>query len=180
MDLSFLCVWWYTMYMETFCTSFPPICNKTCRVVILGSMPGAASLSAQGYYAHKQNSFWPILFALWDVPLPQSYQEKIRHALLHHVAIWDVIATCTRKGSGDAAIRDATINDFSAFFAGCPDIHTVFHNGKLSQRLFAQHAPSFAAEKRCITLPSTSPAYAVPFADKLSAWQIVRESAERK
>lgn len=163
------------------CASFPPVAAPACRVLVLGSMPGVASLRAQQYYAHPRNAFWPVLYALWDAGSPpEAYDAKLAHALSHRIAIWDVAQTCLREGSSDASIRDAKVNDFASLFDTCPDIHTICFNGRLAQTLFEKMAGSLAGTRQLIPLPSTSPAYTMPFDDKLAAWCALREAAEKE
>lgn len=167
--------------MEAFCSSFPPVSAPACRVLVLGSMPGVASLRAAQYYAHPRNAFWPVLYALWDAGPPAArYEDRLTFALAHHVAIWDVAQTCIREGSSDAAIRDAVANDFAALFAQCPQVHTLFFNGRLAWSLFERLALDTAAGRPRVLLPSTSPAYTLPFAQKLAAWRVLREAAEQE
>lgn len=169
----------YNVDMEL-CTSFGAIVSPACRVLVLGSMPGIASLRAEQYYAHPRNAFWPILYALWDEKPSADYDERLGFALLHRVAIWDVAHTCLREGSSDASIRDVVPNDFAALFARFPAIHTIFHNGQLSRSLFDRLAKDTAAGRARILLPSTSPAYTMTYENKLAAWQSVRRAAEQE
>lgn len=144
-------------------------------------MPGVASLRAAQYYAHPRNAFWPVLFALWGArPDGVDYAGRVGFALRHRVAIWDVAHTCLREGSSDASIRNAIPNDIDALLQTCPDIHTVFFNGRQAQAMFQRFHPGLRGRRALALLPSTSPAYTLPFDEKLAAWRAVREAAEQE
>lgn len=151
-------------------TGLPPVLDRTTRVLILGSFPGEKSLSAQQYYAHPRNQFWPLLSAVLTenlVDLP--YHARLARLLEHRIGLWDVIAACERKGSLDTAIRNAETNDFDALKQRCPQLARVCFNGKTSGKL----APEFAdAGFETLVLPSSSPANAqFSFEQKLVLWQ---------
>ena len=140
------------------------------RILILGSMPGVASLRAQQYYGHSQNAFWKILGELWGLPLAQRpYAERVQALRAHGLGLWDVYASCEREGSLDSAIRDPQPNDLAALVAGLPDLRGIAHNGGESartMRLTRQLGPPV------FRLPSTSPANASwSFERKLDAWR---------
>ncbi len=157
---------------------FPPIASPDARVLILGSMPGRASLAAGQYYAHPRNAFWPIMGALLGLDPALPYPERAARLAAAGVALWDVLHACTRPGSLDAAIdRDsAEHNDLAAFFAAQPGIRHVFFNGAAAAALFRRHG-QLPAGTTGTRLPSTSPAHAGrSFADKLAAWQAVADA----
>lgn len=158
--------------------SFPPIAGASARLLILGSMPGLASLRAGQYYAHPRNQFWPIMSELLGRSLPPfTYPERVRSLLDADIALWDVLQSCNRPGSLDADIaRDSiVVNDFAAFFRRHPGIDRVYFNGAAAEKLFLQHGlPQLKrhAQPHCQRLPSTSPAYAaLDFKHKLNAWR---------
>lgn len=158
--------------------SFVPIARADARVLVLGSMPGVASLSANAYYAHGRNAFWPIMGALFGFDPALPYAQRVAALLAARVAVWDVLQSCTRAGSLDAAIeRDSEVaNDFPGFLRRHPEITGVFFNGGAAEAAFRRHVlPLPALQGRplpMIRLPSTSPANAsFSFERKLAAWQ---------
>ncbi len=160
---------------ETRLTGLPPVATPEARVLVLGSMPGAASLAAQAYYAHPRNAFWPIMGALAGADPSLSYAERLARLRAAGIALWDVLAHCVRPGSLDADIAaDSMVpNDFARFFAAHPRVRLVAFNGATAAQAFARHAratlPTGVASVR---LPSTSPAHAaLRLDDKRSAWQ---------
>ena len=58
--------------------SFPPIEDASAHTLILGTMPGAASLAARQYYAHPRNAFWSILGELIGFDPRIDYLERTR------------------------------------------------------------------------------------------------------
>ena len=150
----------------------PPVLAADARVLILGSFPGEASLAARQYYAHPRNHFWPILGALLDEPLVTlDYAARLARVRAHRVAIWDTIVACERRGSLDAAIRNAERGEIARVRRAAHGLRAVAFNGGTAARA----APAWAAAGYAtLVLPSTSPAYTRPFADKLAAWTVLR------
>lgn len=107
---------------ELFYVEIPNACSPLSRpdagVLILGSMPGVASLKAQQYYAHPQNLFWKILGCTFGFDPAATYEERTQYLAEAGVAVWDVLASCMREGSLDADIDKASAvpNDFATFF----------------------------------------------------------------
>jgi len=159
--------------------SFAPLFRADARVLVLGSMPGAASLAAAQYYAHPRNAFWPIMGALFGAGPELPYAQRLERLAAAGVALWDVIGCCERAGSLDSAIAPASVepNDLAGLFAACPAIGHVFFNGTTAATLFRRHCPNQARPLPLARLPSTSPAHAGRnFADKLAAWQEVADA----
>lgn len=163
--------------------SFPPIVDARSRVLVLGSMPGRASLDAAQYYAHPRNLFWPFMDALLAVDADGSYEARTSALLASHVALWDVLASCDREGSLDSDIDPATAlpNALPELLVEHPSIHTLCFNGAAAAKLFDRLVAARLPEDRAITLhrlPSTSPANAsIPREKKLAAWRVVSAAA---
>ncbi|MEO8536009.1 MAG: DNA-deoxyinosine glycosylase [Betaproteobacteria bacterium] len=147
----------------------PPVIAPDAQVLILGSFPGAASLAARQYYAHPRNHFWPILGAILGEPLADlSYADRLSRLRARRIAIWDTIIACERAGSLDAAIRNAEHGEITRVRRVARELKAVCFNGNTAGRASAAWA---SAGYATLVLPSTSPAYTRPVAEKLVAWR---------
>lgn len=151
--------------------AFPPVAREDARILILGSMPSAASLAQGFYYGHPRNAFWRILADVFGCPPPDTVADKTALLLAHRLALWDVLHSCVREGSLDSAIRDMEINDFHSLFERCPGIERVLLNGGTARRVFLKYGAPFLAGRTWLALPSTSPAYTLSYERKLAQWR---------
>ncbi|MCA3263137.1 MAG: DNA-deoxyinosine glycosylase [Telmatospirillum sp.] len=158
-------------------TGFAPLARADARLLILGTLPGRASLVAQRYYAHPHNAFWPILAACLGFDADAPYAARVAALLAARIAVWDVCDAAERAGSLDSALVRPSIrpNDFSAFFADYGGIARVAFNGAtagaLYRSLVAPKLPPEWAGLAQIRLPSTSPAHArMTRAEKQRLW----------
>lgn len=149
---------------------FPPVIAPQTTTLVLGSFPGEASLAATQYYAHPRNQFWRLLGSVLGEPLAElPYGERLERVLAHGLGVWDVLAACEREGSLDAAIRNATPNDFASLREHAPRLRKVCFNGKTAGRF---EPVIRAAGYETLVLPSSSPANAMlSFEQKLRIWR---------
>jgi len=159
-------------------SAFPPVIGERPRLLILGSMPGEASLRLGQYYGHGRNAFWPIFRNLLSLPPDSDYSDRIKALRARPIALWDVIAACARQGSLDADIRPESIvvNNFGALFDAHPDIRCIAFNGGTAEREYRRRVlPGLNQTHQGIEqvrLPSTSPAYAgMSFDAKFAIWR---------
>lgn len=155
--------------------SFAPIAGSHAKILILGSMPGEASLAANQYYAHQRNAFWPIMTRLLHIQPDAGYEEKVTALESSFIALWDVLKSCERSGSLDSSIEinTQTINDFQIFFSTHRNITHVFFNGGKAESCFRRYVLSENEQRllRLVRLPSTSPANArLSFDQKCRIW----------
>ena len=161
--------------------SFAPILGKHPRILILGSMPGIASLEAVQYYAHPRNIFWPIMADLFSIDAETDYARRIAQISEAPVILWDTLKRCDRPGSLDASIKRDTVeaNDIPGLLTEFPEVRAVACNGATSANYFRRLVmPQISAEIEIelLPMPSTSPANAsMTFAQKLAAWQCLLE-----
>jgi hypoxanthine-DNA glycosylase len=152
--------------------TIPPVYDEKSRILILGSFPSVKSREQQFFYGHKQNRFWRVLSQVFECQEPHEIPDKKRMLLEHHVAVWDVIASCTITGSSDASIRDVVPNDFTEIL-NTADIRGIYTNGAKAYELYRKYCyPVNGIEAH--KLPSTSPANASYSLEKLvEAWSCI-------
>ena len=159
---------------------FAPHVRRDTRLLILGSLPGAASLAAERYYAHPRNQFWRLMETVIEAPLtPLPYEDRLAQLLARGVGLWDTVAAAHRKGSLDADIRLQEASDLKSLAATLPELRAIgFNGGTAAQIGRAQlgERPRF----HLIDLPSSSPAFTRPFAAKAEAWGALRPYLRRR
>lgn len=160
--------------MQNRISSFSPLIDDQSEILILGSIPGVKSLEKQQYYAHPQNKFWKIIFELLHEEFTENYTERLKILKKHHIALWDVIDTCERKGSLDSEIKNEETNQIAELLEEHPNVKAIFCNGgksyKSLQKLLGKNyrLPIYQ-------LPSTSPLHTVSFEKKFEEWKVILE-----
>jgi double-stranded uracil-DNA glycosylase len=155
---------------------FAPVVGIAPRVLVLGSLPGRASLQAQQYYTQPQNAFWPIMDSLCDAGPGLDYPARLDALTRAGIALWDVLHEAARPGSLDSSIIAASqrTNDVAGLIAGHESIGLVAFNGRKAAEIFRRRIGSALTREDLafVTLPSTSAAYAsLPREDKLRSWR---------
>mgnify|MGYP001766128088 CR=1 FL=1 len=144
------------------------------RVLILGSLPGAASLARQRYYAHPRNQFWLLVEQATGHPLVAlDYAARLEALRRCRIALWDMVAQGTRRGSLDQDLAVAALHDVAGLVAGLPDLALVGFNGTKAAALGRGLILPPGVER--IVLPSSSPANTMPLARKLEGWRRIGE-----
>ncbi len=157
--------------------SFAPIIGTNPRIIVLGSMPGVASLEAVQYYAHPRNAFWPIMARLFGIDHLANYRSRVRELEKLPLILWDTLQACHRPGSLDSNIDADSVraNDFLGLLEEYPAIRAIVFNGATSEKYFRRlvvpQLPNSSVIE-LIKMPSTSPAHAgMSFEQKLADWR---------
>lgn len=154
---------------------FDPVVDESTRILILGSLPGEASLAAGQYYAHPRNAFWPLMDAVTKRDISSlAYRERLEALRSKGIGLWDVIAAAERSGSLDSTIRSPESADLRGLVKCLPNLRCVAFNGGTAARLGMRILEDDARDMTLMTLPSSSPAHARPLADKLDHWERLR------
>jgi TDG/mug DNA glycosylase family protein len=148
-------------------------------VLILGSFPSVLSLAHGEYYGNPRNQFWAVMEELFSIPAALPYPERTLRLTQAGVALWDVVAACSRPGSADSRIRHPLPNDITGFVRAHPSVRLIALNGSTAGRLY--HRLCEAPGVTSVILPSTSPANAaVTFGEKVRRWDAVRKACGAK
>ncbi|MFN3727040.1 MAG: DNA-deoxyinosine glycosylase [Allosphingosinicella sp.] len=153
---------------------FPPVVRSDARLLVLGSLPGAVSLAAGRYYAHPRNQFWRLIGAVIDRPLePAGYEERLAMLREAGVGLWDTVAAAHRPGSLDADLRLHAASDLRALVATLPELRAIAFNGGTAARIGRRELGP-GERLALVDLPSSSPAYTLPFDEKKARWLLLR------
>ena len=142
-----------------------PIYNEHSKILILGTMPSPVSRQRAFYYAHPQNRFWQILFALLGSTPAEDNNARQAFCLSHGIALWDVLKSCTIEGASDASIRDAVPNNIALILAKS-NIQAIFTTGHTAGKLYHTLCER-STGRPAIVLPSPSAANATMRLDTL-------------
>ena len=152
----------------------PPLYDAESRVLILGSFPSVKSREEGFFYGHPQNRFWRVLAGVFADEIPCTVDEKRAFLARHHVALWDVIASCEITGSSDSSIRAVVPTDLREILSNAP-IERVFVNGKTAESYYRRFQEPIL-KREAICLPSTSPANATKrLPDLIDAWRVIAD-----
>ena len=161
-------------------TAFAPVVDADTRLLILGSLPGDASLAAAQYYGHPRNAFWRLVGDVIGQDLAAlPYPERLEALKTSGIGLWDVIISARRPGSLDQAIREAEAADLKRLIADLPALNTVAFNGAMAARI-GRRTLAGTEGITLIDLPSSSPAHAArTFEDKARAWRVLTAALDR-
>ena len=155
--------------------SFPPVVEAETRLLILGSLPGEESLARAQYYGNPRNHFWLLMGAVIEADLrSMAYEARLEALLRAGVGLWDVIASASRKGSLDTAIRDQTGNDLASLAGKLSALKAIGFNGAKAAALGRKQLGD-PERFALVALPSSSPAYTLDIERKRAEWIRLRD-----
>ncbi|MBW6479199.1 MAG: DNA-deoxyinosine glycosylase [Bacteroidales bacterium] len=152
-----------------------PVADERSEFLILGTFPSEMSLQQQKYYANPKNQFWQILLSVMKEPFTDDYGRRLALLKKHRIALWDIVESCIRKGSGDSGITDETANDPAKLIETYPNLRYMIFNGNRSLQYFAKHERNEDPLVMVPSFPSTSSRYTrLTLAEKTERWKVMR------
>ena len=149
----------------------PPVWDSKSQILILGTMPSPKSREIGFFYMHPQNRFWSVMAEVFGETLAHpnnapdhtaAIEERRAFLLRHHLALWDVLASCEITGAADSSIKNAIPNDFTEILENSK-VRQIICTGKTSFNLWQKNCAALYEPRYNLTvhcLPSTSPANA--------------------
>ena len=152
---------------STIVEGFPPLMCHEPRVLILGTIPGKNSISANEYYYDNKNRMWKMLAKIATQKMPTNYTEK-KLLLEHlHVVLWDYYQCVERTNP----------NDIVGFVRKNPTLTKIAINGYGKYKEFGEKLQNqFGQSIKVFRLPETSGLNASWTLEKLcKEWSVVFE-----
>ena len=154
---------------------FPALYDRESRVLLLGSIPSPKSREMAFYYGHPQNRFWKVMaVVLGEATLseiaagkgaPETIAQKKAMLKKHHVALWDVLDSCTIVGASDTSIEDPVPNNIKELVKKSK-VSRIFCTGATAYNLYKKFCTNDIGIE-AVKLPSTSPANCAVSLEKL-------------
>lgn len=161
---------------NTLTKGLAPISDAKSEILILGTLPGKASLRVQQYYANRGNQFWAIISNIFNDSLPVTYEEKIKLLKKHHIALWDILKSAQRNCSLDSDIKNPETNDILGFITEHPNLHIIGLNGKDALKYLKKcvHLNRISRDIQVVPLTSTSPTNThFSLDEKIANWKTI-------
>ncbi len=150
----------------------PPFYDENSEILILGSFPSQKSREQMFFYGHSRNRFWKVLASVLNSQTPKTIDDKKSFLKIHHIALWDAIASCDIEGSSDSSIKNVVPNDIGIILENA-NIKMIFVNGKTAEKYFLKYQQNTVG-RSAVCLPSTSPANAAWSFERLcEAWSVI-------
>ncbi len=120
---------------------FMPIYNADSEILILGSLPSIESVKRGFYYMHPENRFWKVLSRIYEEDAyHMSIEDKSLFILKHHLALYDIIYSCTIKNSSDSSITNPICTNIKEVLRGM-NTKKILLNGKTAYQIFIKQYP---------------------------------------
>ena len=151
---------------------FPALYDRESQVLMLGSIPSPKSREMAFYYGHPQNRFWKVMAAVLGEDIPETIPQKKAMLKKHHIALWDVLDSCTIVGASDTSIEDPVVNNIGELVKKSK-VSRIFCTGATAYNLYKKFCANDVGIK-AIKLPSTSPANCAVSQEKLvEAYKVI-------